>query len=322
MKYRRLGNSNIEVSAFSLGSWNTFEFMPEDEALGVMKAAIDAGINFLDDARYDDTSGKAPMKTGYSEVVFGNLLRKGGFDRKDIFISNRLWFEFYPAQSVEQEVDASLQRIGIDHFDLVFCFDIPKHLSAEQVVSELAALVASGKVKYWAPGNWKPEFLAECCAIASREGLPLPPAAMVPYSLAMKQAFVENEQMEALCREYDIALVASFSLFGGLLSGKYNDSAVASRRFRPEQLEQMRADGLFDRIARLLELADKHGSTAAQLSYAYCLRHPHVASVLFGATSAQQIAENLLALEVADRLNDADMRELAELFPQDAGFGG
>lgn len=322
MQYKRLGNSNVEVSAFSLGSWNTFEFMPEDEALSVMKAAIDGGINFLDDARYDDTSGKAPIKTGYSEVVFGNLLRKGGFQRENLFISNRLWFEFYPGQSAEQEVDASLERIGIDYFDLVFCFDIPKHLSAEQVVDELSALVARGKVKYWAPGNWPIAFLAECCAIASRKGLPLPPAAMVPYSLAMKQTFVENDQMQALCQEYDIALVASFSLFGGLLSGKYNDPSVASRRFKPEQLEKMRASGLFEKIASFLELADKTGYSPVQLSYAYCLRHPHVASVLFGATSAQQIVENLSALEVADELSEANLQELSTLFPQDAAIGG
>tara|TARA_R110000824_G_scaffold7892_3_gene35751 strand:+ start:101362 stop:102330 length:969 start_codon:yes stop_codon:yes gene_type:complete len=321
MQYKRLGNANVNVSAFSLGSWNTFEFMPEDEALSVMKTAIDAGINFLDDARYDDTSGKAPMKTGYSEVVFGNLLRKGGFERDKLFISNRLWFEFYPEQNAEQEVDASLERIGIEYFDLVFCFDIPKHLSAEQVVDELAALVASGKVKYWAPGNWPIEFLAECCAIASRKGLPLPPAAMVPYSLAMKQAFVENDQMAALCQEYDIALVASFSLFGGLLSGKYNDPTIASRRFKPEQLEKMRASGLFDKIANFLELADKTGYSPVQLAYAYCLRHPQVATVLFGATSAQQLVENLGALQVAEKLSEANMQELAALFPQDVSLG-
>jgi L-glyceraldehyde 3-phosphate reductase len=168
MQYRTLGNSGIRVSAFSLGSWNTFEFMSERDGLSVMKAAVDSGINFLDDARYDDTSGKAPISTGYSEVVFGNLLRAGRFDRQRLTISNRLWFEFYPKQSFEDEVDASLERIGIDYFDLVFCFTPPESLSPADLVNQLAALVATGKVRYWAPGNWPVELLVQCCEIARR----------------------------------------------------------------------------------------------------------------------------------------------------------
>lgn len=321
MEKRRLGNSNIDVSAFALGSWNTFEFMPEKEALKVMTAAIDNGITFLDDARYDDTSGKAPLKTGYSEVVFGNLLRKGGFKRDDLFISNRLWFEFFPGETVEQEVDASLQRIGIDYFDLVFCFDIPKDLSAERVVDELSALVRTGKVKHWAPGNWDGEFLAECCAVAKQKNLPLPPAAMVPYSVAMK-SFVEPLALRTLYQEYDIGLVASFCLFGGILSGKYNDPEAASRRFSKEQLDMLRANGTFKNVNRFIALAEQHGCTPAQLAYAFALADPLVSTVLFGATSVKQIEDNLYAFDIVDRLDEQAIRELKEVFPHDAGFGG
>jgi aryl-alcohol dehydrogenase-like predicted oxidoreductase len=89
MEYRQLGNSGIEVSVFSLGSWLTYEFMEESAALAVIGAGLEAGINFLDDARYDDRTGTAPMKTGYSEVVFGRLLRKGGWNRADLVIANK-----------------------------------------------------------------------------------------------------------------------------------------------------------------------------------------------------------------------------------------
>ena len=82
MQYRTLGNSNIRVSALSLGSWMTYEFMEEQDALAVIRAAIDAGINFLDDARYNDRTGHAPMKTGYSEVLFGRLLREGRLEAR------------------------------------------------------------------------------------------------------------------------------------------------------------------------------------------------------------------------------------------------
>ena len=317
MQYRRLGSSGIDVSALSLGSWNTFEFMSKADGLAVLSAATDAGINFLDDARYDDTSGKAPMKTGYSEVVFGDLLRAGGFRREELFISNRMWFEFYPDESFEAEVDGSLKRIGTDYFDLVFCFHPPEQLGAADIMEQLAALVATGKIRYWAPGNWSIELLTECCAIAEDTGAPLPPAAMVPYALSMK-SFVETPAMEALCRKYDIALVATYALQGGLLTGKYNKPNAESRRYNAAQVDFFRETGTLDRVAEFLLLAQEWGYSPAQLAYAYCLRHSQVASVLFGATSVRQVDENIEALGVAERLDDSQMARLAALFPEDA----
>ena len=314
MEYRRLGNSNIEVSALSLGSWKTFEFMSEPDGLAVMSRAVDAGINFLDDARYDDTTGKAPLPTGYSEVVFGNLLRAGGFARDELFISNRMWFEFYPDQSFEAEIDGSLERIGIDHFDLVFCFHPPQALSAEELVSKLAALVATGKIRYWAPGNWPVELIAECCEIAIRTGAPLPPAAMMPYAVSIK-SFVENTAMEDVCRKYDIALVASFGLQGGLLTGKYNTSNAETVRYDESQIDSFAKTGALEAVANFMQLAKQSGCSPARLAYAYCLRHPLVASVLFGATSTAQIDENISALDV--RIDDDLLRKLKNVFTQD-----
>jgi aryl-alcohol dehydrogenase-like predicted oxidoreductase len=99
MEFRQLGHSGIAVSVFSLGSWLTYEFMEEQDVLAVIGSGLAAGINFLDDARYDDRTGRAPRATGCSEVVFGRLLRKGGWNRADLIIANKLWFEFYPEQS-------------------------------------------------------------------------------------------------------------------------------------------------------------------------------------------------------------------------------
>ena len=322
MEFRTLGSSGLEVSAFSLGSWNTFEFMPEHDGLTVMNAALDAGINFFDDARYDDTSGTAPLSTGYSEVVFGNLLRACNSSREQLIISNRLWFEFYPQQSFEDEVDASLERIGIDYFDLVFCFTPPTQLRPEELVEQLGALVATGKVRHWAPGNWPVELLAQCCEIASRSGLPPPPAAMVPYSASLR-SFVENDTMLELCRKFDIGLVASFCLHGGVLTGKYSQpDSQPSRRFSEAELNKLRASGLLERAARFAALANEAGLAPATLAYAYCLRHPHVSSVLFGATTAAQITANVQALELSAQIDETLHKRIHEIFPANAGFYG
>src|SRR5262249_5217252 len=108
MQFRTLGNSNIEVSALALCSWLTYEFMDEQEALAVLRAGIESGINFLDNARYNDRTGRAPIPTGYSEVLFGRLVRAGGWNRHELFIADKLWYEFYPMQSAQEELESSL----------------------------------------------------------------------------------------------------------------------------------------------------------------------------------------------------------------------
>ena len=112
LPHRRLGSSDLDVSLFSLGSWRTFERIPRDQALAVMRAAREAGITFLDDARYNDETGTAPIPTGYSEIVFGELFRATGWVRDDVVVANKLWWEFWPEQDAAGELDASLGANG------------------------------------------------------------------------------------------------------------------------------------------------------------------------------------------------------------------
>src|ERR1700704_6306557 len=120
MERRPLGASDLEVSRLSLGSWRTFERIPTDDALAVMRGAREHGLNFLDDARYDDETGHAPIPTGYSEVVFGELFRAVGWRRDEAVVSNKLWWEFWPDQSPAEELAGSLGRMGLDYVDLIY----------------------------------------------------------------------------------------------------------------------------------------------------------------------------------------------------------
>ena len=129
--------------------------------------------------------------------------------------------------------------------------------------------------------------------------------------------------MLALCRDYDIGLVASFCLHGGILTGKYSQpDSQPSRRFNAEQLDKLKETGLLERAAEYVQIATEAGLTPASLAYAYCLRHPNVASVLFGATSAEQISENLASLDALERIDDDLVAQLHALFPADGGFFG
>ena len=168
LDHRPLGTSGIEVSAVSLGSWLTIEHMGADEGLAVMRAARDAGIDFLDDARYDDRTGRAPIPTGYSEVVFGRLFRAAGWRREDVVVANKLWLEFWPQESPAAELDASLGRMGFDYLDLAYCAPPPDGREIGELVVQLGALIASGKVRAWGVLNWNPDALSSAVRLAAR----------------------------------------------------------------------------------------------------------------------------------------------------------
>jgi len=119
MSARSLGSSDLVVTRLALGSWRTYERLSAEAGLAVMLAARDCGITFLDDARYDDETGTAPIPTGYSEVIFGELFRRAGWRRDETVIANKLWWEFWPEQSAADELDGSLARLRMDHVDLI-----------------------------------------------------------------------------------------------------------------------------------------------------------------------------------------------------------
>src|SRR5215471_6788875 len=134
MDRRPLGSSQLHASRLSLGSWRTFERIGRERGLAVMRAARDQGINFLDDARYNDETGTAPIPTGYSEVLFGELFRAAGWDRAETIVSNKLWWEFWPEQSAAAELDGSLARMGFDYIDLIYANPPPDDLGVDDMV--------------------------------------------------------------------------------------------------------------------------------------------------------------------------------------------
>ena len=295
MEKRRLGSSDLVVSRLSLGSWRTFERIPRERALAVMGAARERGFNFLDDARYDDETGTAPIPTGYSEVLFGELFRAAGWDRADTVVSNKLWWEFWPEQSAAAELDGSLSRMGFEYVDLIYANPPPDGLAIDDLVATMGELVASGKARAWGVVNWEAGPLMEAIRSARRQGVEQPCAAQLPYSLVARE-LVESIEMRAALEASGAGVVASFVMAGGVLTGKY-DAGGAGRA--DAELETPRFAAAREQGRRLRALAPEIGFSPAALAIAFALRNPAVATVLFGATSAEQIADNVAALEVS-----------------------
>ena len=217
----------MDVSVMSLGSWRTFERIPFEQALAVMQAARDAGINFLDDARYNDDTGTAPLKSGYSEVLFGELFRAAGWPRDETVVANKLWWEFWPEETAMQEIDGSLARTGLDHIDVEYACPLPEGLEVAEAVRQIAGLIEAGKARAWGVANWQAEEIAEAARAAKALGVPGPCAVQLPYSL-VSRSWVEDPAMTAALAEADAGVVASASLAFGALSGKYR--AAGTRR--------------------------------------------------------------------------------------------
>ena len=310
MDVRRLGRSGIEVSGLALGSWRTFERVSRDEGEAVMRAAREAGITFLDDARYNDETGTAPIPTGYSEVIFGQLFRKAGWPRDETVVSNKLWWEFWPEQSASDELDGSLERMRFDYIDVIYANPPPDGLSIEELVASVAGLIASGRAKAWAVVNWPAELIAEASAVATLRELPQPCAAQLAYSLVHRSP-VEDDDMIAALAACGAPVVASYVLAGGVLTGKYeNDSTAGRWAGTLDDPYVVRSVAVARELAQLARDLD---TTPASLAIAFALANPSVATVLFGATSPRQVEENVAALELAGRLDQAQVAALARI---------
>jgi L-glyceraldehyde 3-phosphate reductase len=270
-----------------------------------MTKARESGINFLDDARYNDETGTAPIKSGYSEVVFGELFRASGWKRDEVVVANKLWWEFWPEEDAAAELEGSLGRMGLDHLDLVYAERPPEGLDLDEVVRQVGGLIRSGKVRAWGVLNWPAAQIAEVGRITAEQGVPNPAAAQLAYSVAMRSP-VEDAEMVAALASTGTSVVASFALLGGVLTGKYLDTGASGRW--TGQLDDPRLRAGHDAAVALRRLGARAEATPAALALAFPLLNPAVASVLFGATSPEQVAANLEALDLIADLSP-DLRE-------------
>jgi L-glyceraldehyde 3-phosphate reductase len=303
----RLGGSDLQVSRMALGSWRTYERMSRDEGVAVLRAARGAGITFLDDARYNDETGRAPIPSGYSEVVFGELLRRSQWPRDEVVVSNKLWWEFWPEQTPAQELAGSLDRMGLGHIDLIYSETPPPDVPLEDVIAMITELIFTGRAHAWGTLNWPAELLEQACSIAASARVPGPCATQLPYSLVTRTV-VESPSLEAVVARRDVAVVASYALAGGVLTGKYDLNADAGRA--AGQLGERRYAPGVAAGRQLAALAAELGRDPAQLAMAFVFLNPAVTTLLFGATTPEQVASNVAALAVASQLTDAERARL------------
>ncbi|MGH9131191.1 MAG: potassium channel beta subunit family protein [Acidimicrobiales bacterium] len=307
MEYRRLGSSGLKVSVLGLGSWVTFgPQLDEDLAGRCMAAARAGGINFFDNAE--------AYGGGESERLMGAVIARQRWPRYSYVVSTKLYWGLHDDPNTHQTlnrkylleaVEGSLERLGLDYVDLLFCHRSDPETPIEETVWAMSDIVGSGKALYWGTSEWSAEDIREAWEIAEIHHLRKPVVEQPQYNLLHRDK-VETE-LAPLYEDVGLGLTTWSPLASGLLTGKYLDGVPDGSRAALAGYEWLRSS-LTDpesnaKVRRLGEVAGSLGSSLAQLAIAWCVRNPHVSSVITGASRVEQVEQNLTALEVVPRLN-------------------
>jgi len=315
MEYRKLGRSGLKVSALSLGAWVTFgEQVGEDIARACMTTAYEAGVNFFDNA---ESYGH-----GQAEVVMGNVIKKAGWPRESLVISTKLFWggEGPNATGLSHKhllegINNSLRRLQMDYVDLLFCHRPDPNTPIEETVRAMDIIVRQGKAFYWGTSEWSAADIMRADAIARQYGL-TPPVMEQPQYNMLHRERVEKEY-RPLYRELGYGTTIWSPLASGVLTGKYNDGIPAGSRLSLPQYDWLRQWVLqperLEKVKQLQPIATALDCTLAQLALAWCLKNPHVSTVITGASRPEQVTENLRALEVTSRLDEAIMQRIDEI---------
>ena len=314
MEYRALGKSGLRVSVLTMGTM-TFGGRGEfadvgstgvDEARRQVGQCLDAGVNLFDTA--DVYSG------GLSEEILGQALQ-GRRDQVLVATKVRMAMGDGPNDAglsrhhIVTGCEASLRRLGTDHIDLYQLHEWDGLTPLEETLEALDLLVSSGKVRYVGASNYAGWQLMKALGTASLHGLPRFVSQQIYYSLQARDA--EYELIPAAV-DQGLGVLVWSPLAGGLLSGKYR------RDQRPDSGSRQLTDWneppvydqekLYDTVEVLIETGAAHGVSAAQVALAYLLRKPAVTTVVIGARTTEQLADNLASADL--RLSDAEMERL------------
>ncbi|MEO8263295.1 MAG: aldo/keto reductase [Pseudolysinimonas sp.] len=317
MEYRNLGTSGLKVSALSIGTMTfggggKFAFVGDtdtQEAKRQVDTAIAAGVNLIDTADV--------YSTGESEKIVGEIV-KGR--RDDLLIATKARFPMGDGPNDEglsrhhliRAAEASLKRLGTEYIDLYQVHQWDGQTPLEETLSALTHLVDSGKVRYVGVSNFSAWHLMKAIGVAERKNFARLISQQIHYSLHAREAEYE---LVPLAIDQGVGILVWSPLAGGLLSGKYRRGveAPAGSRLLTDWNEPPVPDEakLYDIVDVLVEIGEAHDVSAAQVALAWTMARPAVSTVIIGARTSEQLADNLAAADLT--LTDDETARLEEV---------
>lgn len=313
MPYRRVGTSGLLLPAISLGLWYNFgDNRPFDVIRQVLRHAFDRGITHFDLANnYGPPYGSA-------EENFGRMMRRDFKPyRNELLISTKAGWDMWPGPYGQlgsrayllASLDESLDRMGLDYVDIFYSHRIDPVTPLEETIGALDTAVRAGKARYVGISSYSAAKTAEASAIAERMGTPL---VIHQPSYSLLNRWIEGGLTDELTKA-GMGAIAFTALGQGLLTDRYLQRAagdVDRATARPTFDDDLVTDEVLEQLRGLAAIAQRRGQSLAQLALAWVLRDPAVASTLVGASSVEQLDENLGALAnldfTADELTEID----------------
>jgi L-glyceraldehyde 3-phosphate reductase len=320
MPYRRCGRSGVLLPPVSLGLWHNFgDDRPIDTQRAILRRAFDLGITHFDLANnYGPPYGSA-------EINFGRVLAEDLRPYRDeLIISTKAGWDMWPGPYGDRgsrkyllaSLDQSLQRMGLDYVDIFYSHRFDPETPLEETMGALDTAVRRGKALYAGISSYSAEQTREAAAILGDLGTPL---LIHQPSYSMLNRWIEPDLLDAV-GELGMACIVFSPLAQGMLTDKYLEGVpVGSRASWPSSLSPDLLTGeALEKIRALNEIAAARGQSLAQLALAWALRDPRVTSALIGASSLQQLEDNVDAIANLDFTDD----ELAEIdrYATDSGI--
>ena len=328
MKYNYIGETGLMVSELCLGTmtfggqnagvWDNIGKLQQQEVNALIKAATEAGINFIDTANV--------YSYGQSEQLLGQALKDLSIPRDQVVIATKVLgkMEERPNSlglsryNVFNSVDASLKRLQLDYMDILYVHGVDPKTSLENIVQTLNDVVASGKVRYIAICNWPAWMVAKAQTIAKYKGLQSFIGLQYYYSAVSRD--IEHE-LVPMAKHHDLAIFPWSPLAGGFLTGKFTrkQSSSGSRRdvfdFPPINKEKA-----YDLVDVLQDIATQHKATVAQVALAWVRQQPGVTSTIIGAKTVKQLHDNIQSTNI--QLSAEDLKKIDEISPLPLQYPG
>ncbi|KAF8079336.1 NADP-dependent oxidoreductase domain-containing protein [Lyophyllum atratum] len=318
MPFRRLGPSGLRVPVFSLGGWLTLGgSVTGDPVKEIIKTAFDAGINMFDTAE--------AYAAGKSELEMGRVLKELGLRRTDLVVTTKLFWGLRKGPNdgglsrkhIIEGTQESLARLGLDYVDVMFAHRPDHTVPMEEIVRAFNYIIEKGWAFYWATSEWSAREIEEAFHVADKLGLMGPIAEQCQHNMFHRER--PEKEYDPLYRKYGLGTTTWSSLASGLLTGKYNDGIPEGSRFATTAMFKSTVDSLLlpsgqSKIAKvraLTQLAkDELNTTPTALALAWVAKNPNTSTVILGASSKEQLRENLEAVEVLGRLTEEIMQKI------------
>jgi aryl-alcohol dehydrogenase-like predicted oxidoreductase len=328
MRYKQLGRTGLFVSEVCLGTmtfggtgeiWRQIGSVQADEAEEIVRIALEAGVNFIDTADV--------YSLGQAESLLGTALKNLGVERKDVVIATKVLGEMGSGPNdrgasrghIMDSVEASLARLQVDYIDLYQIHGTDPVTPIEETVRALDDLVRLGMVRYVGVSNWQAWRLMKALGIAERRGWARFETLQAYYSIAGRDL---EREIVPLLEEERVGLMVWSPLAGGLLSGKFgpgSNGPEGARRtgfdFPPVHRERAWAV-----VAEMREVAAAHAVSVARVALAWLLAKPCVTSVILGAKTQEQLADNIAATTLT--LSAAELERLDKVSELPAEYPG